>query len=56
MKNIAIILAGGIGSRLGAPMPKQFMPIGNRTVIEYSVDTFNSHTAIDEVAIVIHPD
>ena len=56
MKNIAIILAGGVGSRMGTPIPKQFMPIGDRAVIEYSIETFNSHPAIDEVAIVIHPD
>lgn len=56
MKNIAVILAGGVGSRMGGPLPKQFMPLNGRTVIEYPIETFNDHPAIDEVAVVIHPD
>ena len=56
MKNFAVILAGGTGSRVGGPVPKQFMPLAGRTVIEYSIETFNGHPAIDEVAVVVHPD
>ena len=56
MKNIAVILAGGVGSRMGGPLPKQFMPLNGRAVIEYPIETFNDHPAIDEVAVVIHPD
>ena len=68
MRNIAVILAGGTGSRMGSSVPKQFMLLGDRsgakhsqklagrTVIEYSLDTFCNHPAIDEVAVVVHPD
>lgn len=56
MKNIAVILAGGVGSRMGSSMPKQFLPLAGRTVIEHSIETFNAHPSIDEVAVVIHPD
>lgn len=56
MKNIAIILAGGTGSRMGSPLPKQFMTINNRHIIEYPLDTFNNHPEIDEVAVVVHPE
>lgn len=56
MKNIAVVLAGGVGRRMGAEVPKQFMPLAGRTVIEHSIDTFNAHPAIDEVAVVVHPD
>ena len=56
MKNIAVILAGGVGSRLGSPVPKQFMPLAGRTVIEHSIEIFVNHPAIDEVAVVVHPD
>lgn len=56
MKNIAVILAGGVGSRMGSTLPKQFLPLEGRTVIAHSLDVFNSHPAIDEVAVVIHPD
>ena len=54
--NIAVILAGGIGKRFGSPVPKQFLPLAGKTVIEYSIDTFCQHPAIDEVAVVVHPD
>lgn len=56
MKNIAVVLAGGTGSRMGSSVPKQFLPLAGRAVIEYSIDTFNRHQSIDEVAVVIHPD
>lgn len=41
---------------MGSAVPKQFMEFGGRAVIEYSVETFNSHAAIDEVAVVVHAD
>lgn len=56
MKNIAVVLAGGMGKRMGSSVPKQFMELAGRAVIEYSIDTFCSHPAIDEVAVVMHPD
>lgn len=56
MKNIAVVLAGGTGSRVGGPVPKQFLKLAGRTVIEHSIETFNNHPAIDEVAVVVHPD
>ena len=56
MKNIAVILAGGIGRRVGLDVPKQFLDMGGRRVIEYPITTFCSHPAISEVAVVIHPD
>ena len=51
-----MILAGGTGSRMGAEVPKQFLPLAGRAVIEYAVDAFDSHPAIDEVAVVMHPE
>ena len=56
MRNIAVIRAGGTGSRMGGPVPKQFLLLAGRTVIEYSIDTLCNHPAIDEVAVVVHPD
>lgn len=56
MKNVAVVLAGGTGSRTGLPVPKQFLPLNGRTLIEYSVETFDGHPAIDEVAVVVHRD
>lgn len=54
-KNIAIILAGGVGSRLGLSTPKQFFKVAGKMVVEHTVDAFESHPLIDEIAIVSNP-
>lgn len=51
--NIAVILAGGIGSRLGMSLPKQFFKVAGKTVIEHAVDAFEKNESIYEIAIVI---
>ncbi len=56
MRNIAIILAGGVGKRMGLPTPKQFVVHDGRELIEFPIETFNCHPNIDEVAVVVHPD
>ena len=57
MKHIVIILAGGLGSRVGGETPKQLLPLKDgRTVLEHSVDAFEQATCIDEIAIVMHPE
>ena len=57
MRNIAIILAGGMGNRVGGDKPKQLLPLADgRTILEHSVDAFEQAPSIDEIAIVMHPD
>ena len=57
MYNIAIILAGGTGSRVGGDTPKQFLPLDDgRSILEHSVDAFEQAPSVDEIAVVIHPD
>ena len=53
--NIAIILAGGTGSRMGTDKPKQFIEVDGRTVIERCIDAFEAAPGIDEIAVVMHP-
>ena len=55
MKNIAIILASGVGSRSGLNIPKQFYKIYNKTVLEYSIEAFEFNENIDEIIIVANP-
>lgn len=54
MKNIAIILAGGIGSRLNAGIPKQFLKVAGLSVIEHTIGVFQRHNRIDEIAVVVN--
>ena len=56
MKNIAIILAGGSGSRFGLNIPKQFAKVAGKTLIEHTLDTFQKNRLIDEICIVIKAD
>lgn len=57
MKNIAIILAGGTGSRVGGNTPKQFLPLEDgRSVLEHAIDAFEAASSIDEIAVVMHPE
>ena len=56
MKTIGSILAGGTGSRMGSSMPKQFLLLGGKTVLDHSLNAFQQHSAIDEIYIVTHPD
>lgn len=50
--NIAVILAGGTGTRLGGDIPKQYMEVGGKPVIGYCLDTFFRHPSVDAVQIV----
>ena len=57
MYNIAVVLAGGIGARVGGNMPKQLLPLADgKTILEHSVDAFEQACCINEVCIVMHPD
>jgi len=51
-KVYAVILAGGKGLRLGADIPKQFLPLGKIPVILWSIKTFSEIKSIDHIIIV----
>lgn len=46
MRNIAVILAGGSGQRLGENIPKQFLKIAGKKVIEHTITVFQNHSQI----------
>ena len=50
--NIAIILAGGTGTRLGSEIPKQYIEISDKPIIAYCLEKFFSHEIVDAVQIV----
>ena len=51
MKNVAILTAAGIGSRMGQDIPKQFLSINNKPVIIYTMEIFQNHPEIDEIVV-----
>lgn len=50
----AVILGGGIGSRLKSNIPKQFLKIGDKTVLEHTIEKFNENRYIDDIILVIN--
>ena len=51
--NIAIILAGGSGTRFKSKIPKQYFKIGNQSIINYTIDSFEKSSLIDRIIIVV---
>ena len=57
MRHIAIILAGGMGSRVGGETPKQLLPLADgRSILEHAIDAFEAAPSIAEIAVVMHPE
>lgn len=52
-ENIGIILAGGIGSRFGSDIPKQYTLLNNREIISYSIEAFKNSKLLDDVIVVV---
>lgn len=50
--NIALILSGGTGSRLGSSVPKQYLKVGDKMIVEYVLDIFNSVKSVYGIVIV----
>ena len=56
LKNYGIILASGSGSRYGADVPKQFVKIAGKTILEHTIEVFEKAEGIDDIIIVITPE
>lgn len=52
MHTIAIIIAGGVGSRVGAAVPKQFIMIEGKPILLYTLEGFQRHPLVDEIVLV----
>lgn len=51
-KVVALLIAGGSGQRMGQDIPKQFLTVYERPVIIYTLEAFQKHPSIDEIAVV----
>jgi 2-C-methyl-D-erythritol 4-phosphate cytidylyltransferase len=52
MKHVAIILAGGSGTRMGGAMPKQFLSLKDKPVIVHTLENFQKNENVDEILVV----
>ena len=56
MKNYAIILSSGKGTRYSSKIPKQFVKIAGKTIFEHSIEAFQNSKYIDAIIVVITPE
>lgn len=50
--NVALIIAGGVGSRTGQDIPKQFVNINDKPILIYTMEVFQKHPKIDAIEVV----
>jgi 2-C-methyl-D-erythritol 4-phosphate cytidylyltransferase / 2-C-methyl-D-erythritol 2,4-cyclodiphosphate synthase len=53
---VALVVAAGRGTRLGAALPKQYLPLAGKPLLRYSLETLARHPAIGHVRVVFNPD
>ena len=53
--NVAIVFAGGVGTRMGASIPKQFLELNGKPVLAHTLTLFQNHPRIDEIVLVVSP-
>lgn len=51
MSTIAILTAGGTGTRTHQDLPKQFLNVENKPIIVYTLEAFQQHPSIDEIYV-----
>ena len=52
MKNYVILLAGGVGKRMGAEIPKQFIEVKGKPIIVHTIEKFQRNEQIDKIVVV----
>jgi 2-C-methyl-D-erythritol 4-phosphate cytidylyltransferase len=53
LRTVAVVLAGGVGSRLGLDVPKQMVKIAGKTILEHTIDCVHGCDAVDEVVLMM---
>lgn len=52
MKNYVILLAGGVGKRMNADIPKQFIEVNGKPIIAYSIENFQRNNQVEKIVVV----
>ncbi|MCI6206091.1 MAG: 2-C-methyl-D-erythritol 4-phosphate cytidylyltransferase [Corynebacterium glucuronolyticum] len=56
MRVFALVAAAGKGTRLGADLPKAYVPLRGRTLVERTVTAIETAEVADEILVIVHPD
>jgi ribitol-5-phosphate 2-dehydrogenase (NADP+) / D-ribitol-5-phosphate cytidylyltransferase len=55
LRNVAVILAGGTGTRIGLGIPKQLIEIAGKTIIEHTIAAMHRSPLVDEIVVMMAP-
>lgn len=55
VRNLAVLLAGGVGLRVGLDIPKQLIKVAGKTILEHSLAVLHEHPAVDEITVMMAP-
>ncbi len=55
VRNVAVLLAGGVGSRVGLDIPKQLIKVAGKTLLEHTLVALHDHPDVHEVVVMMTP-
>jgi 2-C-methyl-D-erythritol 4-phosphate cytidylyltransferase len=55
LPTVAVVLAGGTGSRLGASTPKQLLKVAGKPILEHTIAVFEESPLIDQILVLMAP-
>ena len=55
VRYVAVLLAGGVGTRVGLDIPKQLIKVAGKTLLEHTLGVLHDHPEVDEVLIMMAP-
>src|SRR4051812_47250733 len=55
LRTVGVVLAGGVGARVGLAVPKQLLKIAGKPIIEHTLAVFEASAEIDEVLVLMTP-
>ena len=55
LRTVAVVLAGGTGTRVGLSIPKQLIKVAGKPIIEHTIDTLQASPHVDEILVLMAP-
>ncbi|MFT4085080.1 MAG: bifunctional cytidylyltransferase/SDR family oxidoreductase [Nocardioides sp.] len=55
LRNVAVLLAGGVGTRVGLDLPKQLIKVAGASIMEHTLGILDRHPEVDEIVVLMAP-
>lgn len=55
LRNVAVVLAGGVGARVGLNIPKQLIRVAGKSIVEHTIELLDASEQIDEIIVMMAP-